>query len=361
MINVGILIKNLQVGGAQKQSIILGSVLRNEFNLSFIVFNGNILSERFLSMANDSGLESIILKGNLLKRLYNFYRICRKNHIEILFSYLAGDNLVSASIGRMAGVKHQIGGIRNSEILPFKLVVQRFLSNKLFTYTVFNNQMGLEALIKKGFLKEKCVLIENAIYINQMPITRNRSKNISILTIARFEDQKDHHTAIRSIHFMFANKLIYSEKKIKYCIIGKGSQQSKLENWIQQYELQSIVEIIIDPLDIESYLRNTDIYLSTSLFEGISNTIMEAMLYSMPVVATNVGDNCRLIEDGYNGFLVRVGDYADVADKLAYLINNDQERITYGHKSFSILNERFSPSKFQLNYRNLISSLKEAF
>jgi glycosyltransferase involved in cell wall biosynthesis len=357
MANVAVLIKNFQIGGAQKQSIILGQVLKKKYNLTFIVFNGESISERFLSLAMDSGLNPYLLKGNLLKRLFSFYKVCRKNKVEILFSYLAGDNFIAGTLGKMAGIRFIIGGIRSSIIKPYKLIIQKILTNNLFAYMVFNNQTGMNALISKGFKKEKCVLIENSIHFNQEPFTRPDKDLIKIITIARFEEMKDFHTTIKAIHNLLFHNMIPPGKSILCYLIGSGSQTNSIEDWISFYNMQNYIRIVQEPPDIENYLSEADIYLSTSLFEGISNSIMEAMLYSIPIVATHVGDNFRLVTDNYNGFLVPVGDSDQISDKLGYLINNYNKRIELGLNGYALLKKRFSVERFEKTYYDLVSKL----
>lgn len=358
MANIGILMKNLQVGGAQKQSMLLAQVLKKKHKLTFIVFNGNRISDRFQSLANDFGINHYILKGNLFFRLINFYGICRVNKVEILFSYLAGDNVIGATLGRMAGIKYLIGGIRSSKIKYYKLIVQRFLTNRFFCFIVFNNQTGLNAMIDKGFPRNKCVLIENSIEINQKPLTRSKKELVKIITVSRFEEMKDFLTAIKAIRLILNRKMIPSNMMIVYEIIGKGSQTDYIDKWIHYYNMQNNIKIIKEPLDIEKHFLDADIYLSTSLFEGISNSIMEALLFSLPVVATDVGDNFRLVQNGFNGFLVPAKDSVIISNKLEYLINEYTKRIEFGLNGYSLLKERFSIKRFEEAYQGLLSQLE---
>ncbi len=68
-----------------------------------------------------------------------------------------------------------------------------------------------------------------------------------------------------------------------------------------------------------------DVFVLPSLAEGISNTVLEAMASGLPVVATAVGGNTELVEEGFNGSLVPVGDCQALAQALVALLENASE------------------------------------
>jgi glycosyltransferase involved in cell wall biosynthesis len=73
-----------------------------------------------------------------------------------------------------------------------------------------------------------------------------------------------------------------------------------------------------------------DIFVLPSLGEGISNTVLEAMASGLPVIATAVGGNVELVEEGFNGSLIPVGDYRALSKALVVLFNDDAERARQG-------------------------------
>ena len=109
--------------------------------------------------------------------------------------------------------------------------------------------------------------------------------------------------------------------------------------------------------DVAEIVKETESPLSTSLFEGLSNSIMEAMEFSLPIVATDVGDNKELIVSGKNGFLTNVGDIEDISTKLLKLIVDDKLRVQMGLNSYIYLKDNFSIEKFKQRYIELIENL----
>ena len=96
------------------------------------------------------------------------------------------------------------------------------------------------------------------------------------------------------------------------------------------------------------------IYISTSLFEGTSNSIMEALNWSLPVVATNVGDNDHLVIDGVNGYLHPIGDATGLTTSLCKLLDSVELRNKMGVRSNQNLRENYSMEIFEKRYLDLI-------
>ncbi|NJK98226.1 MAG: glycosyltransferase family 4 protein [Bacteroidales bacterium] len=65
---------------------------------------------------------------------------------------------------------------------------------------------------------------------------------------------------------------------------------------------------------------------NTSIEEGLSNSIMEAMSFGLPIVATSAGDSEYLVKDNFNGYICKAGDSSDLAEKLYRLISDEDLR-----------------------------------
>ncbi|MFC2089013.1 glycosyltransferase, partial [Calditrichota bacterium] len=261
-------------------------------------------------------------------------------------------NFIGGIIGRFSGVKASIGGIRSSIIDRKKVILNRLLHNYINKYTIFNNYSGVENLSRIGFKKNKCIVIPNAIEINKYPIKRNYSKVINILSVGRFHPAKDYYTSLMAIKIL-SKKLDH----FKYYIIGYGYLEKEIRKLINDFGLTNFVTIKINPNNIGDFYIKSHIYLLTSIYEGLSNTIMEAMSYSLPIVATNVGDNNRLVKNGVNGFIEEVKDYNGISECLFKLITQYKNLEKFGNNSFKILKENYSFEQFQKRYFNFLKNL----
>lgn len=350
--NFCIFTNTLCSGGAEKQALLLFKVLNEKFNVWLVVYYGHQTEEKYLESLRNSDVKVILLKGNHLMRCLAFFRFLRNNKIDFIFSYLLTTNLLNGIIGNLAGVKYRIGGIRSSKLDNNKIFIQRSLQNHINYKTIYNNFRGYNIYSGKGFDSKKAVVIPNCFELRTELTVRKQKNFITVLSVGRFHKAKDYETAIKAV-----SKIKY--KNFKYQIIGYGSLEKDIRNWIIEYSAQDCIELIINPDNINEYYRKADIYLQTSIFEGLSNTVLEAMSFYLPLVLTDVGDNDRLVVNSENGYLCDIGDIEQICQKLELLVNDYDKRIEFGLNSYQILKENYSFEKFQNNYFNFIRELEK--
>jgi glycosyltransferase involved in cell wall biosynthesis len=133
--------------------------------------------------------------------------------------------------------------------------------------------------------------------------------------------------------------------------------ENKIKEYISSKKLDDNILLLTDPSNIYEYYKEADIFLTTSIYEGTSNSIMEAMAFSLPIVATNVGDNSRLVNNNYNGYLTDTKDYKIIANKLYSLLLSHEKRIEYGKNSYKLIQKNYSLKTFKSNYISLIENL----
>jgi glycosyltransferase involved in cell wall biosynthesis len=124
---------------------------------------------------------------------------------------------------------------------------------------------------------------------------------------------------------------------------------------VEEFGVADVVNIYINPKNVQDIVLASDIYLSTSLFEGTSNSIMEALNWSLPVVATNVGDNNHLIKEGENGYLHEIADAESMAESLSILLQSAELRNEFGRNSNKNLRDNYSMEIFEKRYLDLIN------
>jgi glycosyltransferase involved in cell wall biosynthesis len=342
MKHIGILVNTLKSGGAEKQSIYLFNAIKDEYVTTFIVLHGDLIEDKLIDVIKGDNYNLILLKGNIINKFFKLYKLFKSRRITHLFTYLTKPNLFGSIIGRLGGVKYIFGSVRNSHLPKWKELIER-ISSLLSYKIIFNNHQGEKFFRKRGF--KNTIVIPNCFYNIQPPYKRPSKKIVKIITVGRFVDQKDYNTCIDAILEL---------KKINVnfiCqIIGYGELEQQIRNKVKNKGLTNHIQIIINPKNINRYLLEADIYLSTSLFEGTSNSIMEAMNASLPIVATNVGDNNYLINEEKNGYLCEVKDSKNIALKLDKFIKDPSLRIKFGIESNKMLSENYSFKLFKDYY-----------
>jgi glycosyltransferase involved in cell wall biosynthesis len=323
--------------------------LQKRFSAFLVVWTQTIVAPEYQEFIDENNLSVVFLQGSPVGKSLKFFKLMKKKGVTHIFNFLLINNFVGGVFGRLAGVKQIFGGIRNCDIVPSKFRWQKFLHNYISHKTIFNNCTGAENLSLRGFRKDKMLVIHNGIDLDGFPKKEKHEEWPVILTVSRFLPQKDHYTALRTIA-----ELVQRCRKFTYVLVGYGAQEEEIRQWIRQLKLQDYVHLLVAPPDIPQLFSRASIYLSTSLREGLSNSLMEAMAAGLPVVATNVGDNKYLIDDGENGFLTDVGDFMALADDLSRLLEDESLRRIMGKMGYDKIKSSFSSHSFLDNYMKLI-------
>jgi sugar transferase (PEP-CTERM/EpsH1 system associated) len=160
-------------------------------------------------------------------------------------------------------------------------------------------------------------------------------------TVGRMEDVKDPLTLVRA----FIRLLEVDPKArqlARLVMIGDGSLKKDAEGLLATAGAAHLAWLPGERDDVPEIIRNLDIFVLPSLREGISNTILEAMASGLPVVATRVGGNVELVEEGTTGTLVPPADPIALSEAIhGYLL--DRDRLSrHGEAGRRRVDERFS-------------------
>jgi len=107
-------------------------------------------------------------------------------------------------------------------------------------------------------------------------------------------------------------------------------------------------------------LRAFDVFSLPSLNEGISNTVLEAMATGLPVVATGVGGNVELVDDGHTGMLVPAADPHALAAALARYVGDSPLRAEHGARARAVATGRFGLASMVSGYQRVYDDLLAA-
>lgn len=349
MLSISIFVKNLTSGGAEKQSVLLAKALAGFYDVHYIIFNGNKVHSKYMDMLNsDTKIHTISFQGGCLKRFKAFVDYLKDNEIKTIFSYLTAANTYACIAGKWLGITVYTG-LRNAELPYIKMLVDKLLANHFAKFTIVNCYSGKKNFIAHGFKQNKIKVIQNC-FENISPYHKTYHNDaLHIITVGRFVPQKDYETAIHAIA-----ELSKTKSNIRFDLVGYGDLEIQIRKWVNEYGIEDITNIYINPDNIPELLNHADIYLSTSLFEGTSNSIMEAMNADLPIVATHVGDNQYLVIENENGYLHKIGDYLSISESIARLVNNKKLRELFGKRSKSLLSEKFSVNLFREKYIQLL-------
>jgi len=177
-----------------------------------------------------------------------------------------------------------------------------------------------------------------------------------VISLRNLEPVYDIETLIKAIP-----TILKQIPKTKFILFGRGSQEEEFKKLSEQLGVKDSIQFLgwASNEELPKYLRTADVYVSTSLSDGgIASSTAEAMACGLPVVITDVADNKRWVEDGGNGFLIPTKDSRLLAQKIIYLLRNENIRRKFGDRNRRIIEERNDyykeMAKMEEIYLNLI-------
>jgi glycosyltransferase involved in cell wall biosynthesis len=135
------------------------------------------------------------------------------------------------------------------------------------------------------------------------------NRDLVLVQVARLDYLKDHPTAVRTLE-----QVVRRRPDARLLLVGEGPERGKIEDEIRQRRLEANVRLLGQRGDVARLLRAADVFLLTSISEGIPLTVIEAMAAGLPVVCTNVGGMTEVVEEGQTGLLAPSGDAAALAE-----------------------------------------------
>lgn len=154
-----------------------------------------------------------------------------------------------------------------------------------------------------------------------------------ITGIGRLTNQKDWFTYIYA-----ANEILKTRQDVSFLIVGDGEMGNALIRLVQHLGIGHKVLFTGYIENIAEVFSFTDIFVSTSLWEGLPYVLLEAMWYQKPIIASNL-EYKGILQDRQNALLFKVMDYLDLASKIEHLINDHflmNEIALTGHKSIAL-------------------------
>jgi glycosyltransferase involved in cell wall biosynthesis len=352
MTRVCVLLRSLAPGGAEKQALLLVQALAGEHAAQLVVLSVEPRAPRHLAFLAEHGLRTTFLPANAAHKALALRRHLRRERIEALFCFLPSDTVLGALVARSAGVPRVYGGLRNARLARRKELALRFVHNHVSHATISNSHAAAEHFAARGFDRAKMLVIPNGIALRPPLPERPASPTVTVLTACRFVAEKDVRTALQAVRL--AADACRNECGLRYVLAGSGPLEGEILRWAEELGLASALELQRDPADVLALFEQADVYLSTSRFEGLSNSILEAMNAGLPIVATDVGDNARLVQPERNGFLAPVGDPATLSEHLSKLVRSRAARLRHGAASRAILEEGYSFEAFRSAYARLL-------
>lgn len=363
-LKVCLIIPTLVQGGAEKQLSLLACNLdRNKFETHVVVLTHSGPFEKELS---ESGIKVHIV-GKRWKvdptsflRLMNLIQQIRP---DIVHTWLFAANSYGRLAASLAKVPVIIGGERCVD--PWKTLWHDWIDRWMMrccSCIATNSSAITDFYVNKGLPAELFQVVPNAIVPTTSTITKQElfdrlqipPRKFVIGAIGRLWPQKGYPDLIWASEL---TRIVL--KDIWVIIVGDGPQRDRLIEIRDHYRAESVLKFAGHRDDARQLLSAFDLLWNGSLYEGQSNTILEAMAAGVPVIATDIPGNRDLVEHGKTGYLYPVGE-VDQLSRYSCVLLSDPERLNqFSQNSRQRVVDEFSLEKMVNGYQRLYETLFE--
>lgn len=203
-------------------------------------------------------------------------------------------------------------------------------------------------------MRKKSVIINNGLPNKTLELKNKRGfkKNdseINIISIGRLTKQKGYTFLLEAI-FKLKNM-----ENVHFTILGEGPEKDQLVNYAKELELNNISFKGYQPNAIE-YMLHSDLFVSSSIWEGFPTVILEAMAVGLPIVATDVSGSRELIENNYSGILVPPKNSKALADAIYEILNSPTKARRFISNAHNIV-KKFSMDSVTKQYLKIYNEL----
>lgn len=198
------------------------------------------------------------------------------------------------------------------------------LTNFLSDFNSNVSQEATKSLINKGaFNKNNLTTVYNGIDLSKFKSFKTAKKNdeIMVLSVGRFNEQKDYPNLFRAIKTLKDNGLI---EKVKFYIAGDGDLRPYLEKTIKDFGINNNVILLGKRSDIPDLLNQADFFVLSSRHEGLPTVVIEAMACETFVVATDCGGSAEIL--GETGVLVPIENSEALAKGLEHAMSLTEDK-----------------------------------
>ncbi len=160
-------------------------------------------------------------------------------------------------------------------------------------------------------------------------------------SVGRMAEVKDYPNLVRAFLRLLESDP-NARQHARLVIVGDGVAREPCLAMLREAGAEHLAWLPGERGDVAELMREMDLFVLPSLGEGISNTILEAMARGLPVIATAVGGNPELVEDGHTGTLVPVSDTGALTQALLNYFRNDGLRKAHGQAGLEKIERQFS-------------------
>jgi L-malate glycosyltransferase len=367
------LVDSFEIGGTETQAVELALRLdpaRYAVTLACLQMRGPLLAK--LDGSSVSVMEWNAGGGvNSPRGIYQILRLARflrHARFDIVHAHDLWSNLIAIPAARLARVPVIISSRRDLAHLawytPRRRKILRHLQSLSSAVLVNSGQIRDQLVHEDGFRPEFIRVVHNGIDVNHFRhLTSERSKlfpglencTLIVSTGNMHTDVKGHPTLIEA-----ARRICARFPEVKFLLIGDGKKRAEFESKVSELGLQPNFLFLGSRQNVPEILACCDMAVLPSQAEGFSNALLEYMATGLPTIATDIGGNPEVIENGVDGLLVKPNDPTALADAISSLLQDPNLASQLGAAGRERVRRHFDFAQLTSNIDALYTDLLQA-
>jgi glycosyltransferase involved in cell wall biosynthesis len=361
-IKVLYVVTTLGIGGVQEHLRLLVKYLdENRFDIWLAYGPPGDKAPAFRGMGVTLYRSGLIKKINPYKDFKAFlslWSLMRRERFDIVHVHMAKAGILGRLAAKFAGIKvismtghgwsgHLDNYFRNPILKKWFHAVEWFWGKYLTDAIILLTKEDFDEMKRrKMYSPDKLFLVPNGIDVQELqdaPSTTSirdelaiRPQDMIIVMVGRICKVK-----APWIFAKAADIISRIRTDIRFLLIGEGPESSKISEMVSELQKKGIFHMPGVRKDVPSILKETDIFVLTSITEGMAITLLEAMALGLPVVVTDIPGNRALVKHGKTGILVQPNDSEAFSTALLNLLNEESLRNKLGQNAKKYIEENF--------------------
>ncbi len=284
-------------------------------------------------------------------RLLDLARLLRQLKADVVHTHNAAPQFWGTLAARMAGVRAVVHTRHGYDMGNLPKPVVGALLRMANRVVCVSDSLRVDLLQQYRLAEGRVIRIWNGVDTERYAWAGPRLEPIA-LAVSRLAAVKDHRTMIR------ATQLILRDLPgFKLRLVGDGPERPALEAFVKSLALGDSVEFLGERNDVAEQLEEAGVFISSSLSEGLSLTLLEAMAAGIPVLATRVGGNAEIVDEGRTGRLVPAGNPQALAEAFVGLWKERDRWRAMGVAARDRVLSRFEVRSMVRQYERLYASI----
>ncbi len=351
------------LSGVQKISLQIFENLRDDFEMWLLCApQPDGRSDSLITEAKKLGVNVHVeglLKRNLnlgdFRVFYRIYRFIKENNFDIVHTHSSKTGFLGRIAAKLAGVPEVIHTIHGYPFHPYQSPETRMFYKMLekiaagfADMNVFVNKYERQLALTEHLVGERnSKTIFNGIDVPGEKAAGSKGEKIIVVSVCRFSAQKNIRSTIRT-----AVRVCRKSEDLDFYFIGNGEFFESCRRVVSEAGLTDRIHLPGWSKNVSEYYRKADVFLLNSKWEGLPVSILEAMSYGLPVIASNIKGNNELVTSE-NGYLVDVMNPRELEHILLQIPGKKKTLHFLGDKSLERIRNDFNLNDFVTAYKEL--------